>query len=106
MMAGVEKLSALRRARLAKVVVWRTVRSVIGVHMGDVRLPLAVLQQAIEDLAHPAYRDEAVRYVRSGFMDHHAGLVGLDGDAIRLLLRQAGLIDADAGDSSGERAVA
>lgn len=93
-MADVSKISKLRRATLAKKAIRR---------MADAKnLPpestlwLTVILTAVEELTLPIHHDgpeAAHRYLGERFpFEAHADLAGVDPGAVRVVLRQAGLL--------------
>lgn len=96
-MIGVDlrRISKLQRVTLAK----RALRRMAEMWAPEQALWLGVLHSAIEDLALPPGEPPhllAVRYFAGAFpYEVHAEFAGLDPDAVRLVLRQAGLLEAD-----------
>ena len=92
-MVDVRKISKLRRATLAK----KALRRMAGVQSPEQALWLAVVLSAVEDLTLPQDSGpySPARYLSESFpFEVHADLAGLEPDAVRLVLRQACLLDS------------
>lgn len=92
-MVDVRKISKLRRATLAK----KALRRMAGAQSPEQALWLAVVLSAVEDLTLPqdAGPYSPSRYLSESFpFEVHADLAGLEPDAVRLVLRQACLLDS------------